>query len=173
MDIVKKDELRGVTCAHAAKYPLMRPCDAVKLVFQSTFGGGHLIVDRDECLRRIREEWENVGTLAEVPLTEDLGGGVVRFDFRSSLREAFSPERVLLMFVASSESEWGTEDDLNDGLSVLLDVAGENVFGFSRPELEEYLAGYRAAGCPPVSHSEVYREAYRPSYRVMKAEFLK
>ena len=41
------DELIKILRAHAEKYPLMRPQDAVKLVYQNEFGGGHLIVDYD------------------------------------------------------------------------------------------------------------------------------
>lgn len=173
MDVKNTDGLRRAICAHAKKYPLMRPCDAVKLVFQSVYGGGHLCADRDECLRRIREEWERTDADENVPLTVSLGGDAVRFDFRSSLRDAFTPEQVFCAFVSSFEAEWGSEDDFEKGLGVLLDCAGEGVFGFSRIELEEYIAEYRAAGCPPVSHSVAYRETYRPAYRVMKAEYLK
>ena len=32
--------------------------------------------------------------------------------------------------------------------------------------LAGYLAAYRDAGCPPASHSEAYRAAYHPAYRV-------
>ena len=36
--------------------------------------------------------------------------------------------------------------------------------------LADYLAQYRAEGCPMVSHSETYRNAYRPAYRVVLTE---
>ena len=38
--------------------------------------------------------------------------------------------------------------------------------------LEEYLREYEALGFPPVSHSEIYRQCYRPAYRVLQARFL-
>ena len=40
-------------------------------------------------------------------------------------------------------------------------------FRFSKEALQTYLAAYREAGCPLVSHSETYRRAYRPAYRVV------
>ena len=45
----------------------------------------------------------------------------------------------------------------------------ENIipFRFSKEALQTYLAAYREAGCPMVSHSETYRRAYRPAYRVV------
>lgn len=41
--MAETDELYGVLCAHAARYPLMRPTDAVKLIYQGEFGSGHMI----------------------------------------------------------------------------------------------------------------------------------
>lgn len=173
MNDAKKEELRRSIRAHAKKYPLIRPCDAVKLVFQSVYGGGHLCRDREECLRRIREEWETADVAEGIPLTESLGGDAVRFDFRSPLRDGFTPEGVCRAFILSSGAEWGNDVDFFDGIGILLDCAGEGVFGFSRDGLEAYLKDYREAGYPPVSHSTVYREAYKPAYRVLKAEYIK
>lgn len=44
--MAETDELYGVLCAHAARYPLMRPTDAVKLIYQGEFGSGHMIKTR-------------------------------------------------------------------------------------------------------------------------------
>ena len=41
-------------------------------------------------------------------------------------------------------------------------------FGFGTAELDEYLCKYEKAGFPPVSHSEAYRQAYKPSYRIIR-----
>ena len=35
----------------------MEPCDAVKLVYQSVLGGGHLITDPARSLERLAEEY--------------------------------------------------------------------------------------------------------------------
>ena len=72
------DELLAILRAHAARYPLMQPCDAVKLLYQNEFGGGHLIADPERSLARIREE---AAAFAPCPLSpdfEDIGGGLVR-----------------------------------------------------------------------------------------------
>lgn len=81
--MAETDELYGVLCAHAARYPLMRPTDAVKL-------------------------------------------------------------------------------------DTLKAVCAEGRFGFGTAELDEYLCKYEKAGFPPVSHSEAYRQAYKPSYRIIR-----
>ena len=53
-------------------------------------------------------------------------------------------------------------------LDTLKAVCTEGRFGFGTAELDEYLCEYEKAGFPPVSHSEAYRQAYKPSYRIMR-----
>ena len=50
------EELRAILIAHAKRYPLMQPTDAVKLIYQNEFGGGHLIRDEQACLNYLRRE---------------------------------------------------------------------------------------------------------------------
>ncbi len=45
---------------HLARYPRMQVQDAVKLLYQSEFGGGHMIADSAESLKRLCEEWVSV-----------------------------------------------------------------------------------------------------------------
>ena len=40
---VNNVELKDALLLHANMYPRMRPADAVKLVYQNEFGGGHMI----------------------------------------------------------------------------------------------------------------------------------
>ena len=44
------EELKVILITHANRYPLMQPQDAVKLIYQNEFGGGHLIRDEEACL---------------------------------------------------------------------------------------------------------------------------
>ena len=48
-------ELNHILQAHAKKYPLMAPCDAVKLIYQNEFGGGHLVTDSARSLAPMME----------------------------------------------------------------------------------------------------------------------
>ena len=53
------EELRAILLAHAKRYPLMQPQDAVKLIYQNEFGGGHLIRDEEACLTEDKHEATN------------------------------------------------------------------------------------------------------------------
>ena len=50
--------LQDILLAHAKRYPQMRPTDAVKLIYQNEFGGGHLIRDEEAVLNYLRQEYD-------------------------------------------------------------------------------------------------------------------
>lgn len=164
-------EFRAVLARHAARYPRMAPCDGVKLIYQATFGGGHLISDPDASLDRLKAELEQVEPTTAEPLAEDIGNGWVRVSLRALESGGYSPEMLNRDFVRSARSRTGTRGAFLERLEVLRGLTAQGAFGFSPQELEEYLKPYLAEGCPPVSHSPQYRAAYRPAYRVIGRRF--
>ena len=70
-------ELKEILLHHAKKYPLMQPTDAVKLLYQNEFGGGHLIQDEVACLSYLYQEYAAT-VQTDVPLLEEIGSGIVR-----------------------------------------------------------------------------------------------
>lgn len=160
-------ELESVLTVHARRYPLMGPCDGVKLIFQNEFGGGHLIADEGQALARLRAEYAQVPHDPARPLFEAIGNGTVRvmlsaLDVRRCPLECLNRD-----FIRSAAARTGDLGRFSEKLGVLRDLCRRGVFRFSPEELEAYLDRYTAAGCPPVSHSDEYRRAYVPAYRVV------
>ena len=71
------EELRQILLSHAARYPKMEPRDAVKLIYQNEFGGGHLIRDEESCLSYLCREYGVTSQSSVTPLTEDIGNGSI------------------------------------------------------------------------------------------------
>jgi len=155
--------------AHGQKYPNMQPRDAVKLAYQSEFGGGHMISDPQKSLAFLQRELAAVAPCA-CQLAEPIGGGKVRLHLAAF--GALSPELVNRVFVASANRAGGTQTGLEEKISCIVALCTEGAFAFSVAELESYLADYRAQGCPAVSHSEIYRDTYHPAYRVIDARYV-
>lgn len=158
-------ELTQILGDHAKKYPCMEPQDAVKLIYQNEFGGGHLIADEAVFLQRLREEYAAVTKDSNAPLREDIGNGVYRV-YLAALPEA-ELESLGREFIKCAAVHTGTLDNFLAKLEVLKTMAGEGAFRFSREQLEKYLADYAAAGYPMVSHSAQYRAVYHPAYRIL------
>ena len=159
------EELQAILIAHAKRYPLMQPTDAVKLIYQNEFGGGHLIRDEEACLNYLRQEYASVAKDPTVTLYEDIGNGIVRVNLAAVKPEDL--ERLGKDFIASAAKHKGTLDSFLNKLEVLQELTAEGVFAFDLDDLNSYLSEYEAAGYPAVSHSEQYRQAYKPAYRII------
>ena len=158
---------------HARRYPKMTACDAVKLAYQSVFGGGHLIPDRDAALARLRAEYEARPEKASGgELVEEIGGGLVRLHLAALDPVLLPLEAVNALFCRSAEMVQGCAEDFEKAICDIRRGCMEGYLPFGMDELDAYLAQYRAAGMPAVSHSEVYREAYHPAYRIIRREFV-
>lgn len=136
---------------HLKKYGKMTSRDAVKLLFQSHFGCGHLVADEKTAIKRLSNEYSGY-TAGEH--FEDIGGGYVRAyinTFNSNELEILG--RLFLL----SASDGG---DTKAFIRSLNEVKAHFKDGY----VNEYLK----KGIKPVSHSTQYRNAYRPAYRVIK-----
>ena len=160
------EELRAILIAHAKRYPLMQPRDAVKLIYQNEFGGGHLIRDEEACLNYLRREYTSVAKDPTVPLYEDIGNGIIRVNLAAVKPEDL--EQLGRAFIDSAAKHKGTMDRFLNNLEVLRKRANEGVFNFGTNALRSYLTEYKAAGYPAVSHSPEYRQAYKPAYRIIR-----
>ena len=164
--------MRSILLAHARRYPLMEPRDAVKLIYQNEFGGGHLIPDEAACLDYLRREYESVKQCPDLPLLEEIGNEIVRVNLAALDHHGYPLVSIGTAFLLSATIHQGNLDSFLHKLSTLRELTEEGKMPFSPKNLETYLESYAAAGYPAVSHSETYRNAYRPAYRVIKKEFL-
>ena len=159
------EELRAILIAHAKRYPLMQPQDAVKLIYQNEFGGGHLIRDEEACLNYLRREYADLEKDPSAQLYEEIGNGIVRVNLAAVKPEDL--EQLGRDFIRSAAKHKGTLDSFLNKLEVLQTLTTEGVFAFDLDALNTYLSEYEAAGYPAVSHSPEYRQAYKPAYRII------
>lgn len=166
-------EMTEIIKQHAERYPLMQPQDAVKLLYQSEFGGGHMISSPSASLKRLEEEYAHTSQ-TDAPLTESIGGGIVRVNLGALDANGVSVVELNDVFVRSSAMVKGSMTKFTEKLGRLQDMQNRcGIFAFSADELAAYLRKYAEGGFPPVSHSDVYRKAYCPAYRVVSEELLK
>ena len=85
-------------CAHLKTHPEAEVQDAVKFLYQASFGGGHFLSDPDGAYLYLLKEAE-IANL-DAPYTEALGEQYARINL-SALRE-LSPKTLFAMFKASS-----------------------------------------------------------------------
>ena len=164
--------MNTILLAHAARYPLMEPTDAVKLIYQNEFGGGHLIKDTSACLNFLRQEYDATPQKSNFPLIEEIGNGFVRVNLAALNHSGLSVAELGDAFLQSAAQYHGSRDSFRRKLSILVEMTQHGKMPFSADALQTYLEEYEKAGFPSVSHSEVYRNTYCPAYRVVLKDHL-
>ena len=127
---------------HAARYPLMTPTDYGKLAYQSEFGPGHMISDKQAALSRLLEEWQVIAAApgsagtglcperrqiaggdapshAAAPTAEPIGDGLCRFHLNGDYNPAQAAPLLTELFSRTALEHTGTKEGLAGKLSLL------------------------------------------------------
>lgn len=166
------NDLREIIEQHAIKYPLMQPCDAVKLIYQNEFGGGHLILDSNKSLEYLHREYKTIVQSKDDLLFDNIGNGIVRINLSAIDANNLSLKTLNEIFVLSSNSIHGSEESFLEKLKLLKEETIKGIFRFTLQVLQSYLTDYINSGITPVSHSIEYKKAYNPAYRVVMKSLL-
>jgi len=164
--------MRQVFAHHFQLYPSMEPQDAVKLAYQSIYGGGHLISSPTATYDRLVKELALTSQIPGIPLFEPIGNGRTRMYLSSPAFSAYEPETVSFLFAEGAAPAVSSEG-MDAPLALLRQLCEEGSAPFSVQALSAYLDGYEAQGRPAVRHSDGYRRAYHPAYRVMEKRLLR
>lgn len=167
------NELQTIIQHHFQQYPLMQPQDLVKLLYQNVFGGGHMISDPYASLLRLQTELKTLDSSVPTELFEPIGNGLVRVSLHVVPQGLLTACQLNDLFVASANKQRGSTKQF----VAILDTVEEQVCSLQGPlfihAFQSYLEHYRKAGYPMVSHSDIYRKAYHPAYRVCLSELCK
>ncbi|MEM5780709.1 MAG: hypothetical protein AAGU02_06145, partial [Lawsonibacter sp.] len=85
------DSLAELLKEHFSNHPGMEVRDAVKFLYQSYMGGGHLIPDESAALDHLEAEWAQVEAAPAAPLGESLGNGLFRLHLDACKGMGLSP----------------------------------------------------------------------------------
>lgn len=167
-----------VLTRHAKKYPKMQPEDAVKLIYQATFGGGHMIPDEARATAYIKREHASIPHGGEPWRVESLGKATRVYldaDYTDAELDAIAKLFVLSaenFCIGYKEADAKTKRCFRYRLSVLKRLCADGGFGFDVNTLENCVKHLKSLGYPPTHHSEEYRAAYRPAYRVIDSKYV-
>ncbi|MBQ8161866.1 MAG: hypothetical protein IJ083_14135 [Clostridia bacterium] len=158
MDPIKEILSSLEACPQRSGMQLM---DAVKFCFQAFLGMGHLLAEKEVVTGYIQREMDGVPADPEEPLTESLGPYFCRVNLRRAKAEGLRAEIIAGLMLHAASAPFSREQfELH-----LLDIAS----AWSFPSPEPLLPLIRDQGWLP-SHSEEYRQLYRPAYRVIPRE---
>lgn len=163
---MKRENTRTFILTHCARYPALRPADLIKALHQSTFGCGHLVGDPSAAAEFIRREGAACKR-GSGPAVEALDGEFVRLHLWGMEELGITAEELAEAFAASAAIPCGSREEIEGRLSVLLELAEGGALPFGYGETARAVEQWRQAGYPAQHHSEQFRAAYAPAYRVL------
>lgn len=164
------ERTKAFLLAHCARYPALRPADLLKALHQSTFGCGHLVKDPSAAAEFIREEAKGCEK-GVAPAVEALDGGFVRVHLWALEEYGVTAEELAGAFAASAALICGSKEEIEGRLAVLLELAKLGELPVSYEETALAVERWREKGYPACHHSEEFRGAYAPAYRVLWSEY--
>ncbi|NLN42336.1 MAG: hypothetical protein GX160_10265 [Clostridiales bacterium] len=168
-------DLKNLLLKQYQLYPKMQLQDMVKFIYQNEFAGGHMIPDENESLKHLKDEFHSrkkQGSNKTIVQTfESIGNGLCRLHLSALEDRDIELETINKFFVSTANSVKGSVDAFEEKLHVLRECCQDGSLPYSLQDLDAYLEEYKIKGYPPVSHSDVYRELYNPSYRIVKEEY--
>lgn len=169
---VRQRDLSQILIMHRQRYPLMEPADYGKLLYQNEFGPEHMISSPKDVQTWLLREWEETvqpqpAFAAAKPAAniEEIGNHLFRFHLTDGYDIPIAAPLLARLFFLTAEQHQGTAKSLLDKLTLLQEYSEKPDAGF--PNCDSWLDAYLQAGCPSLHHSETFRQAYAPHYRVL------
>ena len=159
-------DLKKNLSAHLKKYPQATEEDIVKFVFQGMLGVGHLVSSHQKTLNYIIQEMNSIQADDKEQLIEKLSTFWVRMNLRAAKAREMRPTEIEMLTYYSAKYNpvsFNRQNVYNfcmklDGIDrEKMKVAAEKVLD------ENWLP----------SHSDQYRNAYHPAYRVVYKDYKK
>jgi len=169
------DQLQDALLWHQQRYPRMQIQDLVKLVYQNEFAGGHMIADAESSLQRLRAESQaladDCGSQKSDEVFVGIGNCLCRLQLAAIEGTGIRLTTVNQFFVNTARSRRGDLAGFEQKLGVLRACCQAGSLPHSPADLDAFVLTYRAQGYPTISHSAVYRDQYKPAYRVVDSAY--
>lgn len=159
-------ELERILKDHAARYPQMEAVDYLKLVYQNEFGGGHLVPEGEQTEQRILREQEAAAPVCDP--VEPIGNGLCRLHLGGVDPQAAGA--LARLFAAAAAEVQGSSAGFEEKLVLLRGLCESGALPIKTTQLDAVLESYPLAQHPPFSHSDAFRAAYAPHYRVLRLD---
>ncbi|MEA3440004.1 MAG: hypothetical protein U9R58_06950, partial [Chloroflexota bacterium] len=148
--------------------------DIYKLVHQAALGSEHALTDIDAAREALNHELSEIVQAHDEPLIDEISadGHIVRVHLRSYSMMGGDPVELLDAFVRTAEEYKGSVDRLRQYWAIVERMAESGDIPYPLEALRMLFAEMEAKGFPAIHHSQKYKQAYKPSYRVVAREFL-
>lgn len=154
-------------------HPSMTSQDVAKMCYQAVFGAEHVLNDQEGARLYFYDEFEQVEADDNQPLYEPISDEVCRVNMAAWKGAGLPGEWLFKMFTETASVSGGSKEKQMEWLKEAGKMAEEGCVNLDSKQWNDFMKAYTEEGCPAVHHSEEYRLAEQPSYRIVKRQFMK
>ncbi len=147
-------------------HPSMQAQDVLKLCYQAARGAEHLLTDAARARTWFDREYAGLPADAALPLLEPISPHIVRVNLAAWKATGLPAQWLFRMFAHTSGIPHPGTDLLEEYIGAASSVASKTIPGWA-----DALSAWRQQGMPALHHSEAYRAAERPAYRIVDRRF--
>lgn len=158
-------------CDFLQRYPLANHVDCVKLLYQAHFGCEHIFCDQMMDYAQSEMQVALADNQQSLPLCEMISDNLCRVNLAP-----FASCGLLLSNLATlmkGAVTQGTKEQFTQTLRQFCqDIKGGCYPTLDARQTSDFLDYYLQLGCPALHHSDCFRNAYKPHYRVASRHLL-
>ncbi len=164
------EDLKRILKENYKKYPLSQIRDLIKLIYQNEFAGGHMIKDENESLERLKREYGSLKADPSFEVGQYIGNKLYRVNLQAIKDRDLG--KLNQAFVKTANENKGTIEAFEKKIDILRKLIAEGKLGLDADDFEVFIKELKSRNYPPISHSDIYRKAYGPAYRVIRSTYI-
>ena len=157
--------------AQAALHPAMQPQDMLKCCYQAAFGAEHLLSDPQRARSYLHDELAACAASSDCSLLEALSPDACRVNLAAWKALGLTENWLFQCFLRSCAPRKDGPERFLVCLQAVDVLAHAGSLPFSDNSWQTAKQAYLARGLHPVHHSDAYRAAERPAYRVIDQRY--
>ena len=161
-----------ILLSHLERYPDMQLEDCVKLAYQNVFGPGHLLKDEQKALKFLKDEMASCASNDD-PLYLPIGNGLCRLSLPACKARGITAEQIFPLFAHAAKTVKGDMRDLKSVIREIRDLIDQDALPYDPGMADYFFIRYEDKRYPLMHHSDAYKRAYAPAYRVVWQKQLK
>lgn len=167
--MVNRESISRLLMEHQKRRPLMRGTDFYKLLFQGIYGVGHIMGEGARGWLVKESEKLDLQKRADESFTENASadGEVIRVNLRPYMRRGLPLEELFMAMRETAQIE-GSSEAFMDAWGILKEMVNIGELSIAPDEINTLDKELEEKGIVPHHHSEDYRRAYDPAYRVVR-----
>ncbi len=167
-----KEKTQMLLIEHCKKYRKLNVWDVFKFLHQSSFGCEHMVTNEEAVTEYIKAELNSAVPYDRETLVEPLDGEYSRVSLAYT-ENGLRAETLGRLFCLSSKEEKDGQKKLSEKLFIAKELVKDGSLPFSEREFSDAFSKWEEMIFSAVHHSEEFRKAYRPSYRVISNKYVR